>query len=172
MYGFINAVVRTVGLLWTLLITALIGNVIASNNNGQMATINFTMFVAALSWVANLYGVAAAIISSLSMVIVLLVLDGLATLFTFINAIVLAAKLGAPNCGNLRNASLSSSWIGWGSSDNEKRCREIQASTAFMWFLWACFCVSLFFTVREARGGGGLRGSVRSGRPNMSQVGV
>ncbi|OAA42123.1 MARVEL-like domain protein [Metarhizium rileyi] len=171
MSGFLSAVVRAIGLLWTLLITALIGNVIASNNNGHMATINFTMFVAVLSWIANLYGMAAAIISSLSMVIVLLALDGLAVLFTFINAIVLAAKLQTPNCGNLRNAGLSSSWIGWGSSNDEKRCREIQASTAFMWFLWACFCVSLFFSVKEARGGGGLRGS-RSGRPNMSQVGV
>ncbi|KHN96961.1 MARVEL-like domain protein [Metarhizium album ARSEF 1941] len=172
MVGFINAIVRSIGLLWTLLITALVGNVIASNINGQMAAINFTMFVAVLAWVANLYGLAAAIISSLSMVIVLLALDGLATLFTFISAIVLAAKLHAPNCSNLRNAGLSSSWIGWGSSDNEKRCRELQASTAFMWFLWACFCVSLFFSFKEARGGGGLRGSARSGRPNMSQVGV
>ncbi|OAQ61965.1 non-classical secretion pathway, nce2 component [Pochonia chlamydosporia 170] len=168
MSGFLNVIVRGCGLLWTLLITALIGNVIASNVNGPMATINFTMFVAALSWVALLYGIASAIISSLSVAIVLLALDGLAVLFTFIDGIVLAAKLRAPNCGNLRHADLPDNWIGFGSGDTEKRCREIQASTAFMWFLWACFCVALFFTVKEARGGFG--GSMRSGRPNMSQV--
>jgi hypothetical protein len=167
MSGFLSIIVRGIGLMWTLLITALIGNVIASNNNGPMAAINFTMFVAALAWVANLYGIAAAIISSLAIGVVLLALDGLAVLFTFINAIVLAARLRAPNCGNIGGANLPSDWIGFGSNDNEKRCREIQASTAFMWFLWVCFCVSFFFSVKEARG---AFGGSRSGRPNMSQV--
>jgi len=173
MSGLITTALRATALLWTLLITALIGNVIASNVNASssaMAAVNFTMFVAVLSWLANLYGLASAVISSLGRAIILLPLDALVTLFTFIDAIVLAAKLRAPNCGNINPSSLPENWIGYGSSDTEKRCREIQASTAFMWFLFACSAVALFFSAKEARGG--LGGSIRTGRPNMSQVGV
>ncbi|KAJ6440435.1 non-classical secretion pathway, nce2 component [Purpureocillium lavendulum] len=174
MSGILNAIFRSLALLWTLLITALIGNVIASTNHASTsanATINFTMFVAALSWVVCLYGLAAAFFTALASAVILLPLDILGVLFTFIDAIVLAAKLRAPNCGNIPNANLPSNWVGFGSSNDEKRCREIQASTAFMWFLWACLSVCLFFTVKESRGGlgGGFR---RSGRPNMSQVGA
>ncbi|KAH8170514.1 membrane-associating domain-containing protein [Sarocladium implicatum] len=170
MSGLISAGLRGLALLWTLLITALIGNVIASNNNAKtsaQSAVNFAMFVAALSWVALLYGLVASFVSSLAMPIVMLPLDGLATLFTFIAAIVLAAKLGAPNCGNIDHDDHSRSWIAYGSGNDEKRCREIQASTAFMWFLWACFMGCLFFTVKNWRGGGG---SIRSSRPAMSQV--
>lgn len=173
MSGFINIILRATALLWTLLITALIGNVITSNvdaTSSAKAAVNFTMFVAALSWVVCLYGIAAAFFSSLARPIIMLPLDGLAVLFTFISAIVLAAKLRAVNCGNIPGADLPSNWIGFGSNDDEKRCREIQASTVFMWFLWVCFCGGLFFTVKESRSGFG--GSMRSSRPNMSQVGV
>ncbi|KAG6002933.1 hypothetical protein E4U21_002498 [Claviceps maximensis] len=173
MSGFIVSVLRGSALLWTLLITALIGNVIASNINASssaMAAVNFTMFVAVVSWIVHLYGLAAVFITSLGSAIIMLSLDGFLTLFTFIDAIVLAAKLRAPNCGNINPFSLPANWISYGSSDTEKRCREIQASTAFMWFLFACSAGALLFTVKEARGG--LGGSIRTGRPNMSQVGV
>ncbi|PNY27478.1 Non-classical export protein 2 [Tolypocladium capitatum] len=173
MSGFINILLRATALLWTLLITALIGNVIASNVDAAgsaSAAINFTMFVAALSWVVCLYGIAATLFSPLARPMVMLPLDCLAVVFTFISAIVLAAKLRAVNCGNIGGADLPSNWIGFGSHDDEKRCREIQASTAFMWFLWACFCGALFFTVKESRSSFG--GSIRSSRPNMSQVGA
>ncbi|KYK60368.1 MARVEL-like domain protein [Drechmeria coniospora] len=173
MSSIISIVLRAAALLWTLLITALIGNVIATNINAATsatAAVNFTMFVAVLCWIVCLYGLVAGFVSALGAVMVLLVLDVLAVLFTFIDAIVLAAKLGAVNCGNIRNAGLSDSWIGFGSADDEKRCREIQASTVFMWFLWLCLCGALFFTIKEWRGGFG--GSMRSSRPSMSQVGV
>lgn len=172
MGGIVNMGLRGLGLLWTLLITALIGNVIANNNNATTSAesaVNFTMFVAVLSWLALLYGLAASFMSSLARPIIMLPLDGLATLFTFIAAIVLAAKLGVPNCGSINPRDHSRSWIAFGSDDNEKRCREIQASTAFMWFLWACFVGCLFFTVKAWRGGY-TGGSVRSSRPAMSQV--
>jgi hypothetical protein len=101
---FISTILRVVQLLWTLLITALIGNVIYNNvtmsGNGQ-APINFAMFVAVLSWIACLYGLAAGLMSALAIPIVLLVLDGLSVLFTFVAAVVLSAKLGAVNCNNL-----------------------------------------------------------------------
>ncbi|KAK2612341.1 hypothetical protein QQS21_001605 [Conoideocrella luteorostrata] len=173
MSGIFNVIIRATALLWTLLITALIGNVIASNVNASssaMAAINFTMFVAALSWVVSLYGLASAVITSLGRAIIMLPMDILAVLFTFIDAIVLSAKLRAPNCGNINVSSFPGDWIAYGSDDTEKRCREIQASTVFMWFLFASFSAALFFTVKESRSG--LGGSIRTGRPNMSQVGV
>lgn len=169
--GIINAILRGTALLWTLLITALIGNVMASNVNAASSAtkaINWTMFVAAWSWVAALYGLAAAFFTALAIPIILLPLDIFAVLFTFIDAIVLAAKLKGVNCSNI--AHEGHSWIGYGSHSNEKRCREIQASTAFMWFLWVTFCGCLFFTIRGWRSGGG--GGFRSSRPSMTQVGA
>ena len=172
MSGIITIALRGLVLLWTLLITALIGNVIASNINASSsatAAVNFTMFVAALSWVAGLYGLAASFFTALLVPLVMFPLDILAVLFTFIDAIVLSAKLRAVNCGNISGRNLPSNWIAFGSADNEKRCREIQASTVFMWFLWVCFCACLFFTWKQSRS---PFGSSRSSRPNMAQVRV
>ncbi|KAH6609685.1 Component [Trichoderma cornu-damae] len=175
MSNLFKVILRGIALVWTLLITALIGNVIASNVNGHMVSVNFTIFVAALAWVALLYGLLTIFVESLLLPVALLLLDGLATLFTFICAIVLAAELRAPNCGNIPHANLPGDWIGFGSHNDEKRCREIQASTAFMWFLWATFSLILFITFRETRSagfGGSSRfsRSSRSSRPAMSQV--
>jgi len=161
--------IRVVAFVWTIIITGLIGNVIASNINGHMGAINLAMFVAALSWIAILYGLAASIITAILIPIGLLVLDALVVLFSFISAIVLAAELRVPNCGNITRHSYPNHWIAYGSNNNEKRCRELQASTAFMWFLWATFCAALFFSWQMTRGYGSSRSS---SRPNMSQVRV
>lgn len=158
---------RLLQLLWTILITALIGNVIDVNRNGPMAAINFSMFVAVLSWVTVIYGLVTAFFSGLLFPLAMFALDALATLFTLIAAIVLSARLGAVNCDHTRFRG--SNWIAYGASNVEKRCREIQASLVFFWFLFATFAVGLFFTFRDfRRGGGSLRGS----RPSMAQVGA
>lgn len=159
-------ILRGLQFLWVLLITALIGNVIALNYDGPMAAIDFTMFVAVLSWLAVIYGLAASIVDRLAAPIVMFALDGAAALFTFISAVVLSAKLGVVNCSN---PDQSAGWIGFGSGDTGKRCREIQASTAFMWFLWATFVATLLFAFLSFRRMGG---SVRSHGPGMSQVRV
>lgn len=56
-----------------------------------------------------------------------------------------------------------------GSADRGKRCRELQASTAFFWFLFAAYAASLALTLI---GGGAstVRGGIRRGGPSMSQV--
>lgn len=176
--GMINAILRGSALLWTLLITALIGNVIDNNINAASSAtkaINFTMFVAAWAWITCLFGLAAAFIAALAIPLIMFPLDIFAVLLTFIDAIVLSAKLTAVNCSHTSNRGRS--WIAYGSGDDEKRCREIQASTVFMWFLWVTFMGCLFYTFTESRGGlgGGMRNPLkrRSGAgPNMSQVGV
>ncbi|KAI0386793.1 marvel domain-containing protein [Hypomontagnella monticulosa] len=161
----IKSILRILQLLLVLLTTALIGNVIASNISGAEAAINFIMFVCALSWITVIYGIVSHFVAAAAIPIVALALDGAATLFTFIGAIVLAAKLQAVNCANLGRKP--SDYIVFGSNDDEKRCREIQASTVFLWFLFAAFSATLFFVLKELRRGGG---SVRG--PSMSQIGV
>jgi hypothetical protein len=86
--------------IWTLLILALIGNVIASAFAGNPSGVNYSMFVAALSAVALFYTFAAAFIESLAIPIALIVIDGILALFTFIAGVLLAAKLGVHSCGN------------------------------------------------------------------------
>jgi len=159
-------ILRALQFFWVLLITALIGNVIALNINGPMAAVNFTMFVAVLSWLAVLYGLVASFVESLAIPIVMLALDGAAALFTLIDGIVLAAKLHAINCSHPHEGS---GWIGNGAADTHKRCRELQASTAFVWFLWATFLATLALAFLSFRR---LGGSARSRGPGMSQVRV
>ncbi|KAK3325214.1 marvel domain-containing protein [Apodospora peruviana] len=165
----IHVALRALQLLWILLLTALIGNVIANNVNAfgsATAAVNFSMFVIVLSWLAALFGLASAFVERIAIPMALMGLDALATLFTFISAVVLAAKLGPANCADTKGHGPS--WIAFGSYDTTKRCRELQASTAFMWFLFATFAAGLFFTFMSFRRTGG---SVRSG-PTMSQVRV
>jgi len=85
--------------LWTLLITALLGNVIYDAYGGTPSQINYCMFVAVLSWIVLIIGFVGSFSESIP-VIVLLATDALAILFTFIAAVVLSAKLGVHSCGN------------------------------------------------------------------------
>ncbi|CAK7221665.1 hypothetical protein SCUCBS95973_004575 [Sporothrix curviconia] len=167
-------IVRCVQLLFIVICVALIGNVIASNNDGHMSAINYALFACIIAWVACLWGMASAFVSMLADGIFaygLLAFDILAVLFTFVAAIVIPAKLKAVNCGGeLTVERRGSGWIGFGSADDEKRCRELQASTAFLWFLFATLVASLLLTLVNFRRGGGSSGG--SSAPHMSQVRV
>ncbi|KAK3360253.1 marvel domain-containing protein [Lasiosphaeria hispida] len=165
----IPTLLRGSQLLLVLLLTALIGNVIATNVGAAAsatAAINFSMFVIVLSWLVAIFGLASAFVDRIAIPVALLGADAAATLFTFISAVVLAAKLRVVNCGNTKDQA--DDWIGYGSLDDTKRCREIQASTVFMWFLFISFAAGLALAFLGFRRGGG---SVRSG-PTMSQVRV
>lgn len=100
MPSLVQILLRASQFVWTLLITALIGNVIAEAFAGNAPSINYAIFVAVFSWLVMFYGLAAAIMESLAIPIVMIVLDALATVFTFIAGVVLAAKLGVHSCGN------------------------------------------------------------------------
>ncbi|KAL2261326.1 hypothetical protein VTK26DRAFT_4398 [Humicola hyalothermophila] len=167
----IQLLLRAVQLLFIIILTGLIGNVIATNvaaASSATAAINFSMFVIVVSWLAALIGLATSLVERISLpVIALLGVDALATLFTFIDAIVLSAKLGVPNCSNTRGHAAN--WIAYGSGNDTKRCREVQAAAAFMWFLFATFAAALALSFLGFRRGGG---SIRSSGPTMSQVRV
>ncbi|KAM0219626.1 hypothetical protein ACHAPA_003413 [Fusarium lateritium] len=171
-YNLIQIILRSTALLMTLLLTALTGSVIASNIDAAgsaTAAVNFIMFVAIICWIVCIIGLLSFFVSALDKPLMQLPLDGVAVLFTFIGAIVLAAKLRVVNCGEINSKALPSDWIAWGSAVDEGRCRRLQASTVFVWFLFACVSGSLFITIRNARN---TFGSLRSAasRPSMSQI--
>jgi hypothetical protein len=94
MVSFPQLGIRLIQLLWTIIITGLVGNVIATATAGNPSSINFAIFVAVFSWLVILFALVGVFIEAFAVPIALLVLDGLATLFTLIAGIVLAAKVG------------------------------------------------------------------------------
>ncbi|KAI1438469.1 marvel domain-containing protein [Xylaria sp. CBS 124048] len=168
MPNILNPVLRIVQILPLLIATALLGNVRANTQHaaaGATAAINFAIFVCVLSWIVLLYSLLAHFFTALAVPIITLTADTSATVFTFISAIILSAKLTSVNCADW--GTKPSDWIAFGSSNTEKRCREIQAGLVFTWLLFATFAVALTLTLRDLRRSGG---SVRG--PSMSQIGV
>jgi len=153
---------------WTLLITALIGNVIYDSIGGTPSSINYCMFVAIISWLVLLLGLVGSVLESIPF-LVLLVADGLAIFFTFVAAVLLSAKLGVHSCMNADYVNFND--VTTGSFNPTKRCQELQASTAFFWFLFATFCAALVLNFLGGRGSGfSSRGGMGRGGPSMSQV--
>jgi hypothetical protein len=169
---------RALLIFWTLLLTALIGNAIANDLNApglSKAAVNFAMFVAILSWIASLYGLAWELFPALFRAVVTLPLEAMCALFAFIAAVVLSAKLGVVNCAAIVPKEKPGDYIAFGSANLEKRCREIQGGAVFLWFLFACYAVQLWLSIKEARQVGGLNvrvggASILSSRPAMSQL--
>jgi len=150
----------------TLVIMALIGNMIATAVHGNHSIVNYDMFVAVFGMLSLLYLIATAFMDALAVPIVAIGLDAANLLFYLIAGIATAAYLGVHSCSNsnytLHNKVTNSS------PDTHKRCREAQASTAFFWFAFAAFVATTAFSVMGGSGGVNMRGGVR--RPTMSQV--
>ena len=100
---------RALQLLWIVLITALVGNVIADAFAGNPSSVNFAIFVAALDWVVIIIAVIATFVSALSNPIILMAIDGVALFFNFVAGVLLAAKLGVHSCGNKVSLEISKS---------------------------------------------------------------
>ncbi|KAJ5989038.1 hypothetical protein N7481_004248 [Penicillium waksmanii] len=157
--------------LWTLLVMALIGNMISEAFSGNPSSINYTMFLSAFSMLSLFYLIPATYNPDWAIhPIIVIVVDALNCIFFFCAAIALAAKLESHSCSN--KSYVLNNEITNGSSNPTKRCREAQASTAFLWFGWAGYMASVIISVFLARSATvNLRG--RSGsrrRPNMAQV--
>jgi len=173
-----HLILRVLQLFFTLVCTALIGNVIATAFAGNPAVINYAIFTCVFAWLAIFFGLAAAIVESLAIPVALWVADGFATLFTFVAGVALAAKLGVHSCGN--SGYVESNYLTNGSFNMSKRCHELQAATAFFWFLFLAFAASLVMTFlgggssTSGRRGGGpvtIRGlGMGKGGPAMSHV--
>lgn len=164
--NIIQLMLRGIQFVWIILITSLIGNVIASAFSGNPSSINYAMFVAAFCWVVLFIGIAGAVSDAIPPIVVV-ISDSLAILFTFIAGVVLAAKLHVHSCGN--NSYVTSNSLTNGSHDPTKRCHELQASTAFFWFLFVTFIASHVLTAMNM-GGGFRRGTAARKGPAMTQV--
>ncbi|KAJ6028750.1 hypothetical protein N7540_004326 [Penicillium herquei] len=160
--------------VWTLLIMSLVGNMINEAFAGNPSSVNYTMFVSAFSMLSLIYLVPASFNLDWAIhPIIMLGVDVLNTIFFFCAAIALAAKLGAHSCGN--SSYTSSNEITNGSHNPQKRCKEAQAVTAFLWFGWAGYMASTIVSVLLSRSSTvnmrGRSGSARRpARPSMSQV--
>ncbi|KAF2458592.1 marvel domain-containing protein [Lineolata rhizophorae] len=151
--------------LWTLLIMALIGNMIATSFAGDPSIINYDMFVSVFSMLSLFWLILVGWKTDMDVPIITLTLDTLNTIFFLCGGIATAAYLGVHSCSN-DNYTLHNS-ITNGSVDRETRCREAQASTAFLWFGFAAYAASLVISFLGSRGSVNMRGG---SRPAMSQV--
>ncbi|EEH16983.2 hypothetical protein PABG_07070 [Paracoccidioides brasiliensis Pb03] len=168
----INIALRGVEWFFTIIIMALIGNMIADAFHGSAASVNYILFVSAFSMLTLFYLTAAAISESFMIhPLVVCFVDLLNDIFIFCGAVALSLKLRVRDCSN--KAFTSTNSITRGAPDQEKRCREAQAATAFLWFLWAAFIASTVIS------GLGVRGTMaemhgprpgRRGHPSMAQV--
>jgi hypothetical protein len=158
--------------LWSLLIMALIGNMIADAFAGNPATVNYSIFVSVFSMVSLFYLVPASFnIDWAGHPIIMIVLDALNCIFFFCAAIALAAKLECHSCKN--HNYLINNEITNGATNMTKRCREAQASVAFLWFGWAGYMASVIVSIFMSRASTvNLRGRTgsRRGGPSMAQV--
>lgn len=164
----LNLGLRSVQFISSLIIMALVGNMIATAIAGNSAMVNYVMFVSVFGMGSLLYLLPTTFLDSFSVPMINLVLDGLNVLFWFCAAVALPAYLGVHSCSN-KKYTLSNQ-ITNGSPNTEKRCREAQASTAFLWFGWAAWVASLAFSVMSGSGSVNMRGGIRRGGPAMSQV--
>lgn len=157
---------RVAEFVWTLLIMALVGNMIATSFAGNPSVINYDMFVSVFAMLSLFYLIAICFKEQFTIhKFVPATLDLLNVLFWFCAAVAMAAELGAHSCSS--SDYTLNNHITNGSPNTAGRCREAQATTAFLWFGWACFTASLFFTLTSS-GGVNLRGGRRG--PDMRQV--
>ncbi|KAF1812325.1 hypothetical protein P152DRAFT_436494 [Eremomyces bilateralis CBS 781.70] len=163
--NLVQTILRGLQFLWTILIMSLIGNMLA--HKGNHSVVNYDMFVAAFAMLSLLYLIPSAIKENLTVHPALnIVLDVLNTIFFFCGGVATASYLRVHSCSDRHYLDHNSVSVG-----SEKVCREGQASTAFLWFGFACWAASIFFSFMSGRGSANLRGpSSRRGGPSMSQV--
>lgn len=166
----INLALRALQFLWTLLIMSLVGNIIAEAISGNPSVINYDMFVAVFSMLSLFYLIPISFNEGfMGHPIIPLVLDVLNTLFFFCGGVAMAAKLHVHSCSD--SNYVMNNGVTNGAVNMTKRCRESQASTAFLWFGFFTYLASLVFSAMGARGGVNMRvGGIRKGGPSMSQV--
>lgn len=146
------------------------------------SVINYDVFTSAWCMLTLLYLIPATVTDSIAFHWALPVaLDAINVLFLFCAAVATPAYLGVNSCND--GVSLSQSvYLASNTDDLQvylyenivtansfQRCREAQASTAFLWFAWASFVVSLALSVMQGRGGSTRVSGPRRG-PAMSQV--
>jgi hypothetical protein len=153
---------------------ALVGDIIANARGDSAAVINYTLFVTAWVLLTLIYLIPASISEKAAFhPSAVFIIDMLNLILTFCAAIALPSKLHVINCSS-DEATLRNSIARTGAS-REKACREAQAATAFMWFLWFTVLISTMLatrnTIMAVRGPAKPRtGRGPAPQPSMSQV--
>lgn len=166
----IETALRALQLLWTILIMALVGNMINEARNGNHSAVNYAMFVSVFSLLSLFYLIPATFRESLVIhPMIKVALDVINAILFFIGGVVLAAKLEVHSCGNddyIKNNPITN-----GGDNMNKRCHEAQAVTAFLWFGFIAYLASAILSAIASRSGASLRsGGIRRGGPAMSHV--
>ncbi|KAF8458165.1 marvel domain-containing protein [Terfezia claveryi] len=177
-----NAILRILQFGITILTLGLSATLPTQQSSGGSPTrVNFTIFACSFALLTLLYLLPVAVISNLRSrfyhPFISFVLDLLNFIFFLSAAIALAAQLGAHNCSNRIYLVSNGITNGGGYWNMEKRCREAQALTAFMWLaipLWIAGAVVSAYEYLRGKDGrhsgrGGLGRTVRPVR-GMSQV--
>ncbi|KAG5287213.1 non-classical export protein, conidia-enriched transcript [Histoplasma ohiense] len=168
----VNLALRVPQFIFTVIIMALVGNMVADAFHGSASTVNYILFVSAFSMLSLFYLFAAGVSEAcLIHPGFMFLVDLLNTIFIFCGAIAMPAKLRVHSCRNVMYTVTNS--ITRGSLRPEKRCREAQAVTAFLWFLWVVFLISTILSGLSMRGTLAEMHGPRPGRrsrPSMSQV--
>jgi len=165
----VNLALRGFQFFWTLLIIALVGNMIADAIKGNPSIVNYDMFAAVFAMLSLFYLIPATFNEGFMFHPMLMVgLDVLNTLFYFIAGTATAAYLGVHSCGNANYTHHN--FVTNGSVNTSKRCHEAQASTAFFWFGFAAFAASAVISALQSRSVGGTSSFGGSHRGPMSQV--
>ncbi|KAK5321034.1 hypothetical protein LTR70_004279 [Exophiala xenobiotica] len=166
MANVIQLGLRAAEFLFALLVMSLVGNMIDTSFSGNPSIVNYSMFCAVFAMLTLFYLITIAFKEQFTFhKFVPAGLDLLNALFWFCAAVALAAELNVHSCSN--QSYVSRNRVTNGSPNMTSRCREAQATCAFLWFGWACFMVSLALDLTSS-GGVNMRGP-RKG-PNMSQV--
>lgn len=84
----------------SLIIMALVGNMIATAISGNSAMVNYVMFTSVFGMLSLLYLLPTSFLDSYHVPIVSIVLDALNVLFWFCAAVALPAYLGVHSCSN------------------------------------------------------------------------
>jgi len=153
-------------LLCALLVMALVGNMVASTPGADPAIVNYDLFVSVFAMLSLIYLFLATFKERFEIhPAIMLILDAMNVLWWFIGAVATAAILGVNSCTN--QDFLKKNQITRGGPDREKRCREGQASTAFLFFGLIAFLGSTAVTFLDSRGRVNMRGG---SVPTMSEV--
>lgn len=99
----------------------------------------------------------------------MIVVDVLNTLFWFCGAVAFAGELTAHSCSNQHFLDTNKVTNGTSPGNREKRCREGQASTAFLWFGFASFAVSSVMSGLQGKSSGM---NMRGGAGGVRRTGV
>jgi len=157
------------GFQWfcALIVMALVGSMVASTPGGDPAIVNYDLFVAVFAMLSLIYLTVATWNSNFEFhPAIMLVLDILNVVWWFCGAVATAAILGVHSCSS--TDFLKDNTITKGGPNQGKRCREAQASTAFLFFGFFGFVANSVLTFLDSRGRVNLRGAGSS--PSMSQV--